>query len=182
MLRITSGTAKNKRLEIPNIPNFRGVQEKAKLAIFAILEEKTVGSTCLDLYAGSGNLGIEALSRGAQWCDFVDEDKAAQQAIQKNLQNCNLQEKAEVYREDSVKFVSNTPQKYDVIFADPFYHDTKHKYLIQNLSEILGEEGIIFFAHGKNFDIQKALSGTELKVQTQRKYGNSFLTVLTKTI
>jgi len=180
MLRITSGTAKNKKLEIPEIPAFRGVQEKVKLAMFAILGNKIVGSTCLDLYAGSGNLGIEALSRGAEWCDFVDEDKKAQTAIKKNLNNCDFLEKAEVFHEDSVKFASNTPQKYDVVFVDPFYFDTKHKFLLQNLGEILNTEGTIFFTHGKDFDIEEALENTSLKLKTQRRYGKSYLSVLYK--
>ncbi len=149
-----------------------------KLAIFAILGEKTKKATCLDLYAGSGNLGIEALSRGAQWCDFVDEDRRATKAITTNLQACGLLEQAEVHNKDCIKYASNTHQKYDVIFVDPFYQNLTHKFLLQNLREILNETGVIFFLHGKDLDIGKQLEGTPLSIESQRRFGKSYFTVL----
>lgn len=178
MLRITSGTAKNKRLKIPKIPKFRGVQEVAKLAIFAILGEKIKDTTCLDLYAGSGNMGLEALSRGAKWCDFVDESRAAIKIIEENIKNCGFTEKAEAHNKDSIKYVVNTHEKYDAIFVDPFYDNLHHKFLFQNLSEIINENGLICFLHGKDLDIEKQMGDTNLVIETQRRYGKSYLTVL----
>jgi len=73
-IRIITGTAKNRKLKAPNIEDFRAVQEIAKSSLFSILGEKIKNAVCLDLFSGSGNLGIEALSRGAKRCDFVDEN------------------------------------------------------------------------------------------------------------
>lgn len=178
MLRVTSGYAKNKRLKSPNIPHFRGVQEVVKLAIFAILGEKVRNAICLDLYAGSGNLGIEALSRGASHCDFVEENKVAENTINQNLENFNLTEKTEVFGMDAVKYVANTHKKYDVIFVDPFYENTTHKFLLKNLEEILNPTGKVFFTHGKDLNIESQVENTEFKVNTQRKYGQSLLSIL----
>ena len=178
MIRITTGTAKNKKLKVPYVEGIRSVQEVSKLAIFAILEEKVLGANCLDLYAGSGNLGIEALSRGAKWCDFVDEHPKAVQAVLDNLKNCGFEDKAEVIRKDAIKYVANTEKKYDLIFVDPFYDNTSHIFLFENLEEILNPDGSIIFLHGLDFDLEKNISKTKLQLVTQRKFGKSLFSVL----
>jgi 16S rRNA (guanine(966)-N(2))-methyltransferase RsmD len=163
-LRITSGTAKNKNILAPDIPNFKAVQEVVKLAIFSILGDKVNEAVCLDLYAGSGNMGLEALSRGASWCDFVDENWESKQAVLKNIKNMGFEEKAEFHFSDTVKYVGNTSKKYDIIFADPFYETISHKFLVKSLGEILNKDGIIFFMHGDNLKMDKMAEGTELKI------------------
>lgn len=180
MIRITTGTAKNKKLKVPNIDGIRSVQEVSKMAIFSILGEKVSGTNCLDLYAGSGNLGIEALSRGAKWCDFVDEHPKAIKVIEENLKNCDFTEKSEVIRKDAIKYSANTEKKYDLIFVDPFYENTSHIFLFENLEEILNESGFIIFLHGLELDLEKNISKTQLKLVTQRKFGRSMFSILEK--
>lgn len=180
-LRITSGTAKNRQIKSPEIEEFRATQEKAKLAIFSVLGEKIVDAICLDLYAGSGNLGLEALSRGAEFCDFVDESRKASQTIEENLHDLQFTEKAEIHTQDAIKFVGNTFRNYDVIFADPYYKDTHFRFLFENLEKILNEKGVIVFSHGVETDIADALTNTQnLKIHTSKKYGNAFITILQK--
>lgn len=179
MLRIITGTAKNKRLLSPNIEGYRGVQEIVKGSVFAILGDEIKDKVCLDLFAGSGNVGFEALSRGAASCDFVDEHPLAIQAIEKNAQNCGFTgDQVQIIRNHAVKFVGNTPNKYDIIFLDPFYHDTAHIFLVKNLEEILNKEGLIVFFHGDQLDIEKTIKDTDLKIVDQRKFGKSFFTML----
>ncbi len=175
MIRITSGTAKNKKLIVPDVPGIRAVQEVVKLAIFSILGEKVDDAMVLDLFAGSGNLGLEALSRGAQWCDFVDDNYNARQAITKNIKSCGFEDKSEVFFSDAVKYVANTDKKYTIIFADPFYDDLSHKFLMKNLEEILNPGGTIIFLHGDKLKIEKLTEGTNLKIIDERKYGKSIL-------
>ncbi len=178
MTRVTTGSAKNKNLISPDIPEFRAVQEIAKSAVFSVLGEEIVNSNCLDLFAGSGNMGIEALSRGAAWCDFVDANKKSVEAIEKNLINCGLREKAEIYKQEAVKFVANAPEKYEFIFLDPFYADVKHKYLMELLPEILDENGIIVFFHGENLEVSDLLEKSSVKIFDSRKYGKCFVDFL----
>jgi 16S rRNA (guanine966-N2)-methyltransferase len=178
--RITSGTAKNKKLKTPSTEKFRAVQDVAKQALFSILGEKVVGATCLDLYAGSGNVGLEALSRGATWCAFVEQDKNTTEIIQENIRNCDFVEQAQVIRSDAVKYAANTPQKYDLIFADPFYDNITHKFLLKNLEEILNDSGLIAFFHGQDLNIDQQIEDTSLKIHTQRRFGRSYITILKK--
>lgn len=179
MLRVTSGTAKGKKLKTPNLPEFRAVQDKAKLAVFSILGDKVIGAKCLDLYAGSGSLGIEALSRGALWCDFVDETRTAQLTIGDNLSETGFSDKAEIFKQDAVKFVGNAFEQYDIVFADPYYKDTHFRFLLQNIEPILKNKGVVVFSHGKYTDIKDALTNTErLEIHDQKRYGEAFITVL----
>jgi 16S rRNA (guanine(966)-N(2))-methyltransferase RsmD len=179
MIRIITGSAKNKRLKTPKIPDFHSVQEVAKGAVFSIIgDEKVQGAQCLDLYAGSGNLGLEALSRGAAWCDFVDEHKEAKKVITENINDCRFGHKAEFHFKDAVKYVSNTEKVYDIIFVDPFYKDTAHVFLMENLEEILNPQGMIVFFHGENLDIKKTIAKTKLHVTDERKFGQSIFTII----
>lgn len=178
MLRITTGKLKNKQLNTPNIEGYRGVQEVAKQAIFSILIDKMEDSNCLDLFAGSGNIGIEAISRGASSCDFVDEHPLSVRAITENIQKCGIEEQTEVTRSNAVKFAANTEKKYDIIFLDPFYEDTNHVFLMKNLEDILNPEGTIVFFHGEQLDINKVIKDTNLKVWDERRFGKSYFTIL----
>ena len=177
-IRITTGIVKNKRLKAPEIEGFRAVQEVAKSSVFSILGEKVLGAVCLDLFSGSGNMGLEALSRGAGWCDFVDENYLAVESVKENIANCGFTEKSEVERRESAKFVVNAPRTYDIIFLDPFYEDTSQKYLVSNLEHILNKDGAVIFFHGEKLDLEKLIEGNNLKIVDERKFGKSFFTIL----
>lgn len=182
MLRVITGIAKNTPLKTPYVEGYRGVQEIAKGAIFSIIGEEIKDSICLDLYAGSGNLGIEALSRGAKWCDFVDLNKSSVKCILDNLKKCKF-ENYEVFNKDSVKYVANTDKIYNYVFLDPFYDDTNHIFLMQNIEEILNpEKNMVIFLHGDKLDVEKVISKTNLKIIDERKYGKSFASFLKKVI
>ncbi len=180
MPRITTGSAKNIKIKVPDIENIRLPQDIMKLALFSIITEEAVkDAKCLDLYAGSGSLGLEALSRGASWCDFVDENKKAVDTINENLKLTNLHDKAEVIQESVLRYVADTRSKYDVIFADPFYDDLKHRFLMKNLQEILNVGGFIAFLHGTDLEIESQIEGTDFTLVTQRKFGKSLVSILT---
>ena len=177
-IRITTGIAKNKKLKAPDIEGFRAVQEVAKSSVFSILGDKVPESMCLDLFSGSGNMGLEALSRGAEWCDFVDSNYFSCEAIRENIVNCGFLEKAEVIRKEAAKYVVNTEKTYDIIFLDPFYDDTNHKFLVSNLENILNKDGLIVFFHGENLDLKSLIEGAGLNIMEERKFGKSFFTIL----
>ena len=179
-IRITTGTVKNKRLRAPDIENFRAVQEVAKSSVFSILGEKVLGAICLDLFSGSGNMGLEALSRGAKWCDFVVQNYLAVESIRENVANCGFTENSEVERKESAKFVVNAHRTYEIIFLDPFYEDTSHKHRVSNLAGILNEDGVVIFFHGENLDLENLIQDTDLNIEDKRKFGKSFFTILSK--
>ena len=178
MLRITTGIAKNKRLKIPNIEGFRGVQEKAKLSLFSIIGDDIKGAVCLDLFAGSGNMGLEALSRGASWCDFVDESSTSVESIEFNINDCGFLEMSEVFRRSAVKYISFCNRKYDVCFIDPFYSQTSLKHLMKELDKVLKESGKVFYFHASSFDPKELLEDTNLKIIDSRRFGESVFEVI----
>ncbi|MFH1899291.1 MAG: 16S rRNA (guanine(966)-N(2))-methyltransferase RsmD [Patescibacteria group bacterium] len=179
-IRIITGLAKNKKLKAPDIEGFRAVQEIAKASLFSMLGEKITDAVCLDLFAGSGNLGLEALSRGASWCDFVDENPESIKAIEENIVRCGFLEKSSVIRKEAGKYVTNTNRNYDVILLDPWYKETSFKHLVSNLTNILRGNGIIAFFHGEDLDLETLTQGTASKIVDKRKFGKSFFTLLKK--
>jgi 16S rRNA (guanine(966)-N(2))-methyltransferase RsmD len=181
MLRVTTGTAKGKKLQLPNTQKLTAVQEVVKLAMFAIIGDRIENSRCLDLYAGSGNLGIEALSRGAGSCDFVDESKYAMEIIQKNLKSCGFTDSATPMWDEVLKFLANTESTYDLIFADPYYTDTNHRHLLKLAVARLTPTGVLFMLSSSTkppVDIPKELV-EQLQVET-RRYGKTLLTIIAK--
>lgn len=121
-LRIIGGEWRGRKLHFPDAPNLRPTPDRVRETIFNWLMPVVHGARCLDLFAGSGALGLEALSRGAAFITFVDSHKKVTQALQAHLDLLNANDNAEVLQMDSVKFLKNTSQPYDVVFLDPPYH------------------------------------------------------------
>lgn len=121
-LRIIGGEWRGRKLRFPDAPNLRPTPDRVRETIFNWLAPMIQGARCLDLFAGSGALGLEALSRGAAHTTFVDSHKKASQALKEHLTLLNASDKADVVQTDSVKFLKNDSQAYDLVFLDPPYH------------------------------------------------------------
>lgn len=127
-LRIIGGEWRGRKLCFPDVPNLRPTPDRVRETIFNWLAPMIHGARCLDLFAGSGALGLEALSRGAAFTTFVDSHKKVIQTLQDHLELLNANDKAEVLQMDGVKFLShdnfiNTEARiYDLVFLDPPYH------------------------------------------------------------
>lgn len=121
-LRIIGGEWRGRKLRFPDAPNLRPTPDRVRETIFNWLMPAIHGARCLDLFAGSGALGLEALSRGASFTSFVDSHKKVTQALQGHLDLLKANDKAEVIQIDSVKFLKNPAQSFDLIFLDPPYH------------------------------------------------------------
>lgn len=119
-MRVIAGSARSIILETPKGLNTRPTVDKYKETLFNCLQPYIGNSVFLDLFSGSGAIGIEALSRGASKCYFVDNDKEAERCIKNNLNKTHLSERAIVYREDVSFFIkSHLNEIPDVIFLDP---------------------------------------------------------------
>jgi 16S rRNA (guanine966-N2)-methyltransferase len=119
-VRVIAGEAKGTRLARPH-GGTRPVSDRAREGTFAALGGVVVGAACLDLYAGTGALGIEALSRGAIRCVFVDSSAPAIRVIRENLSRTGFADMARVVRSDAVRFLSRPSGPFDLAFADPPY-------------------------------------------------------------
>ena len=118
-LRIIGGSLRNSRLTVPDRPGLRPTADRVRETLFNWLMPVIDGARCLDLFAGTGALGIEALSRGAAWVDFVESDAALAQALKDNLARLK-QERAAVRSADALHLLEDAPaHAYDIAFVDP---------------------------------------------------------------
>jgi 16S rRNA (guanine966-N2)-methyltransferase len=123
-MKVIAGKVKGYPLKSPKNLNFHPTSQLVRGAIFSSLESiATDWSRVLDLYAGTGALGIEALSRGAEWVDFVEQDRRCCAIIKENLRFTGFAEQAKVYQLNARKALTRLPEKYDLIFLDPPYSD-----------------------------------------------------------
>lgn len=122
-MRVVAGAVGGRRLTAPAKGGLRPTSERVREAIFAMLGSRggVEGATVLDLFAGTGALGIEALSRGAASATFVDDDAAAVAAVRANLASTGLEGQAEVVRADALRFAEGAGRTWDLALADPPY-------------------------------------------------------------
>lgn len=121
-MRVIAGEAKGHNLKTPQGLSTRPTADKVKGSLFSMLIGKVYGATVLDLFAGSGALGIEALSRGADSCVFTDMSQEALSCIRANLEHTKLLEKATVLKTNAISYLENCRGSFDLIFLDPPYH------------------------------------------------------------
>ncbi len=123
-MRVISGTAKGRTLKAVPGKRTRPTTDKVKEAVFSIIGPYFDGGKVLDLFAGTGGLGIEALSRGAEQAIFIDMDPVSVSVIRTNLQAAQLQERAEIYRNEAMQAIKQLAKRglvFDYIFLDPPY-------------------------------------------------------------
>lgn len=125
-MRVIAGRARGTRLARPP-GGTRPLSDRAREGLFSTLGSLVVGARCADLFAGTGAIGIEALSRGAASCRFVDSNPAAIRSIRANLTKTHLEESGLVTRADVVRFLSRSDETYDLVFLDPPYALAKGK-------------------------------------------------------
>ena len=144
-MRVISGSARGRRLKELQGMDTRPTTDKVKESLFNIIQFEIEGRRVLDLFGGTGQLGIEALSRGADHCTFVDMRKEAAALIRENLRLTGLSERSRVVQGDALSFLSSCGEKFDVILLAPPYHTELLEKSVERITEfdILREHGII---------------------------------------
>lgn len=158
-MRVIAGSARGVRLVAPKGLEIRPTLDRVREALFSILGPSVEGSLFLDLFAGSGANGIEALSRGAQKAVFVDNDPRAIAAIERNLISAKLQDRAEIKRTqlpEGLQVLAGLA--FDFIFADPPYAFTGYDVLWHALNEknLLAPGAIVIFEHSARLRLEDA--------------------------
>lgn len=145
-MRVITGTARGRKLKpLPGLDT-RPTADQVKESLFNILQFDIEGRRALDLFAGTGQLGIEALSRGAAWCDFVDVNPAAVKLVRENLTSTGLADRASVTQRDFLAFLQGARgKKYDLVFLDPPYAQTTLERALEAIAaiDIVSQCGII---------------------------------------
>jgi 16S rRNA (guanine(966)-N(2))-methyltransferase RsmD len=178
-MRVIAGSAKGCALKPPEGRSTRPTTDRVKESLFAVIQFEIAGSRVLDLFAGSGALGIEALSRGATWAVFVDKDEKSTALVRENLTKARLLAKAEVQKKDYAAALRGFSQGFDIIFLDPpyaqgLYEDTLNR-ILQH--ECLNDGGVIIVEYetSRVFSVPKAYT-----VAKEKKYGNTSLAYIRK--
>ena len=161
-MRVITGTARGTNLKAPAGLSTRPTGDKVKQALFNMIQYEIAGEV-LDLFAGSGQLGIEALSRGAKSAVFVDQGREAIAVIRDNLKRTHLEDRAKVICCDSLSYLSKCRNRFRLIFLDPPYGENYLENAIKSISEIdiLAEGGIIVAERPLGKDLEDTFPGLE---------------------
>ena len=167
-MRVISGLARGRRLKELQGMETRPTTDKVKESLFNVIQFDIEGRNILDLFAGTGQLGIEALSRGATRCTFLDQRRDAVNLIKENLKTCGLAEQAHVMQGDSIAYLNSCREKFDVIFLDPPYQLDLLERSIELITkfDILREHGIIVCESA----VDKVLPALEAPYEWGREY------------
>ena len=176
-MRVISGIAKGRKLKTPQGMNVRPTADSVKEAVFNIVRDDIIGRRVLDLFAGSGQMGIEALSRGAREAVFVDVSTTSIKLVNDNLKLCGFA--GETVKEDAVSYLQHAAQ-FDLIFIDPPYDSDYYEKVLEKIKlfDILTDGGIIIVETRKN----KILPAMDypLRLIKEYEYGSVKITKFTK--
>ncbi len=179
-MRVISGKARGVLLKTPDGMKTRPTADRVKEALFSILQFDLPGTRVLDLFGGTGQLGIEAISRGAKSAVFVDEQMSACRLIKENLCRARMETEGQVICSDYMQYLSKCRDSFDIILLDPPYAEVFLENALKKISEIdiLQSSGIIVAEHPVEKQISETFDGlTHVK---DYKYGKTVLSLYRK--
>ncbi len=179
-MRIISGQAKGHKLKSPKGLDTRPTTDRIKESLFNIISSHIHKAYVLDLFAGTGNLGLEALSRGADHAVFVDKNKIATNIIIDNLEHTKLIDRSNVLTCDYKQYIDKFDdklRKFDIIFLDPPYHKNFIEPVLKKISEkqLLNKEGIIVVETDKDDELSEIID--DFKISRSRNYGRTVISI-----
>ena len=178
--RISGGKDRGRRLQLPR-GRLRPTTERVRSAVFSILGDRVVGATVLDLYSGSGAMGLEALSRGASRADMVERDGRACSTIEANIRSLDYGDRATVMRARAESVVGSPAGRdggaYELVFIDPPYDDDPWGTILSGLGEgsMLGSGAVVVAEHRTNLRLEDSY-GRLVRTST-RRYGDSSISM-----
>lgn len=178
-MRVISGIARGLKLESPEGDKTRPTLDRVKEALFSMLLPYLNGAMVLDLFAGTGALGIEALSRGADKSYFIDNSKEAIRVINSNVSAAKFVGSSTVLKTDAIEFLKNCDLKFDIIFLDPPYANGLYETAINLISKnkILNKDGVIVIEQDLDTPFVNSF-GDVFEVLKEKRYGRVGITVL----
>ena len=179
-MRVITGTARGVSLKTPDGLATRPTADRVKEALFSIIHFDVPNACILDLFGGTGQLGIEALSRGAKSAIFVESGESACKLIRENLKRTRLQDHASVVCSDYMQFLGSCKTKFDIILLDPPYAEDFLENSLKKISEIdiLQSSGIIVCERPVGKDLNVEIAG--FSRSRDYKYGKTLLTLYRK--
>lgn len=184
-MRVISGTARGTKLESIDDINTRPTLDRVKESLFNMIQNRIDGSMVLDLFAGSGAIGIEFISRGCQKVYFCDKSKQAVKMIEKNLTRTKFLDKSEIFNEDYINVLtklSNKKIKFDFVYIDPPYKNNLAADSIAKILtlDLLKKDGSIIVETDEKERDLKEIEKLQVEVYDLRKYGRAWLIFLNR--
>ncbi len=180
-MRVISGSARGRKLKSPKSSETRPIMDRVKTALFDILAPEIMGMRVLDLFAGTGAVGIEALSRGAESATFIERSPEAWRLVRENLTLTNLSDRAEVLRTDAFAYLQQaaaTGRRFDLVYvAPPQYVNMAVQALTQlDASPLTEPDGLVIVQiHPQERAELDALTLKRLRRYDERRYGSTLL-------
>jgi 16S rRNA (guanine966-N2)-methyltransferase len=177
-MRVIAGLCKGRKLHPPKGFPIRPTADHLRESLFNILVGQIEGARVLDLFAGTGSLGIEALSRGARSCVFIDKSRQAVDLVRRNLAACRLTDRGTVLQKDilrGLEFLTPGGLEFDLVFADPPYERGYVRPVLENLNACnsILDDGAIVVEHSRSEVVPEEM--THLWRTSQRRYGKTLV-------
>jgi len=184
MMRIITGSAKGVRLETLEGENTRPTSERIKEAVFSAIQFEVEGCRVLDLFAGSGQMGLEALSRGAESCMFIDSSPEAIAIVKKNIDKAKFTDRCRYLISDYRNYIRKAAneREFDLIFIDPPYADNSVGDALERIIKAkLASRGCIIVCESGNEDIfaEREALAENFEIKKSARYSKSFINILT---
>ena len=181
-MKIISGTLKGRNIEGYNIEGTRPTMDRVKESLFGMIQDDIKDSTVLDLFAGSGNLGVEAISNGAKIAYFIDNNPEVIKVLNKNIANLDIQSKSRVILSDWKKALNTFATqniKFDLIFIDPPYAYDVYEKILNKVStlNLLSDNGLIIMEYS---NLHLPTTYENLTLYKERNYGNKSINIYIK--
>lgn len=182
IMKIISGTLKGRNIEGYNIEGTRPTMDRVKESLFGMIQDYIKDSTVLDLFAGSGNLGVEAISNGAKIAYFIDNNPEVIKVLNKNIANLDIQSKSRVILSDWKKALNAFATqniKFDLIFIDPPYAYDVYEKILNKVStlNLLSDNGLIIMEYS---NLHLPTTYENLTLYKERNYGNKSINIYIK--
>lgn len=174
-MRVITGSARGRRLKTLEGRDVRPTTDKVKEAIFSVVQFDIEGSKILDLFSGSGQMGIEALSRGAKSCVFVDSSRASVEVTKENIDSTGFKNEANVVTADSIGYLRMCRTEFDIAFLDPPYNEGLIEKAMPLLCSHMSDRGIIVCEHEKGLVLPEEYG--KMHRHKTYKYGKIEVTV-----
>lgn len=176
-MRIIAGDFKGRKLLSPKGEDIRPTSDKVKEAVFSILFHDIEDAVCVDLFAGTGSLGIEAISRGAKHCYFADNSRDSIATVKQNVKLCKCEDDATIMLSDGRQALGKIREKIDILFLDPPYRYDSYEKIIGYAEslDLFTNNGIIIAEHSAKEMLPDKIG--KLEKFKERKYGTTRITI-----
>jgi 16S rRNA (guanine(966)-N(2))-methyltransferase RsmD len=182
-VKVIAGILKGRNVAVPKGRKIRPTGGRVKEALFSLIGDSLDEAQVLDLFCGTGNIGIEALSRGALCCTFVERNRKTTEILRKNLRDLGLTDRSTIIPEDvkrGLKILEKEGKVFDIVFLDPPYSRLGLGELLFTISSrvLLKENGVVILEHEsrRNFDSTYG----NLKLVKEKRYGNTTISIFQK--